>query len=454
MATNVVCEKDTTTSEIKLPYTDEDLKKSIECVKALDYPHEIVWYEVRSKPRDLSIIDKHERTTVEKLPYSFLTNLTPGFRKNMKNLGLIAIDIDELNACNTITSSYSLNVRVRSRRHDVPMSCEDYWRSEKENVLAIAVTQLPKHFDRYTPEQLPPKRDALENECAIALFKTGIPGCFPSTLVTTLIDELATRPEFKGFAEKVQSKKIHMLDISAGWGDRMLAACSRDYWYTGCDPNTEMQPCYIDILKNHGIVYQEQILGGYRMQAVICSPFEDWDGKSNSRYETTTNRFCSDNLNFRYEIVPPNCMVSSPPFFNLEIYSHESTQSSERYPAIDDWVQKFLKPSLQKSSEILAPNSPVVLHLSDVIDFKNPSKSIIFVESVITWCVNKLGWKFIGNYGFTNRDIHKESEDQQIRKEKDANKLIAKGVVKKYDNGLRCNNKGEYFSQPLWVFRT
>jgi len=432
-----------TSSEVKIPFTDEDLNKAIECVKALDYPNEIVWYEVKSKPRDLSIIDKHERTTVESLPYSFLTNLTPGFRKNMKNLGLIAIDVDELNACNTITSSYSLGVRVQSRRHDVPMSCADYWRTDKEAVLKIAAIQLPKHIDRYTPEQLPPARAALENECAIALFKTGIPGCFPSTLVTTLIDELAYGKtcfkEFQKHYDNVERKNIHMLDISAGWGDRLLAACSRKYFYTGCDPNSAMKPCYDTILDD------QDYGNNYHKQVVICSPFEDWDGdwEEKCKYRGKS-----------HDIIAPNFMISSPPFFNLEIYSHESTQSSERYPAIDDWVQKFLKPSLQKSSEILAPNSPVVLHLSDVIDFKNPSKSIIFVESVITWCVNKLGWKFIGNYGFTIRDIHKESEDQQIRKEKDANKLIAKGVVKKYDSGLRCNNKGEYFSQPLWVFRT
>ena len=147
-------------------------------------------------------------------------------------------------------------------------------------------------------------------------------------------------------------------------------------------------------------------------------------------------------------------MISSPPFFNLEIYSNESTQSSERYPGIDDWIEKFLKPSLRKTAEILDPDSPVVLHLSDVIDFKDTSKSIVFVEKILQYCTNKLGWTFIGNYSFTIKDIHKESEDLETRKMKDAVKLNPKGVVKKYNNGLRCNSKGEYFSQPLWVFRT
>jgi len=425
----------------KLPYNNDALQKAIDLVSLLDYPNEIVYYEMKSKIPNLSIIDKHEKTLVQKLPYTFLANMSYNFRKKMKNLGLITIDINELNDCNTITSSYSLPIRIHSRRHDVPLSCYDYWKDHKEQVIEIAKVQLSKHLDRYKQSHLPPSQDALENECAIALFKTGIPGCFPSTLVTTMIDELAKRPEFKEFSEKYAKKQIHMLDISAGWGDRLLAACSRGYFYTGCDPNTAMQKCYDNIIKNH-----DEDNKHFSKQLVYFSPFEDWNEDKNAygkRYDT-----CSSH------IVYPNFMISSPPFFNLEIYSKESTQSSERYPLINDWIEKFLKPSLKKTSGLLEPNSPVILHLSDVINFKDNAKSIIFVEKIIEWCVHKLGWTFIGNYGFTMFDVRKETETDEIRQEKDANKLLPKGITKKYENGLRCNNKGEYFSQPLWVFRT
>jgi hypothetical protein len=426
---------------------EKDLQSAIEIVSKLDYPNEIVYHGMISKPRDLTIIDQHKKTILENLPYSFLTNLSYNFRKKMKKLGLIVIDVEELNACNTITSSYSLSVRIHSRRHDVPLSCYDYWTKNRDEVLKIASIQLIKHIDLYIPNQLPPATAAIENECAIALFKTGIPGCFPSTLVTFMIDELSKRPEFKTFTDNIKTKKVHMLDISAGWGDRLLAACSRGYLYTGCDPNTAMQDCYDNIYNNHGVLWDSDELGNYcDSQIVICSPFEDWDGNWKE---------CKESRKGIPSIgkIPPNFMISSPPFFNLEIYSNESTQSSERYPKIHDWIEKFLKPSLKKASDILAPNSPVVLHLSDVIDFKDSNRSIIFVEKIIDWCVNQLGWVFIGNYGFTIRDSRKESETREDRKEKDEVKLNPKGVIKKYDNGLRCNAKGEYFSQPLWVFR-
>lgn len=408
--------------EEKTTFTDDELNQAIEIVNKLPYPNELVWHEARASKLDLTTIDKHEHTTMKKYQYSFLANLSYDTRRKMQNLGLIVIDINELNACNTITSSYSLPVRIHSRRHDVEMSCADFWNKKRSEVLNIAKVQMLKYLDHYKPVDLPPSHRALENECAITLFKSGIPGCFPATLVTFLIDELAKLPDFKRF----NSNKIHMLDISAGWGDRLLAACSRKYKYTGCDPNTAMQDIYREIIEAHGNAID---------QRVICSPFEDWD----SKYHQDTQ---------------PNFMISSPPFFNLEIYSNESTQSSERYPAINDWIEKFLKPSLKKASEILAFGSPVILHLSDVIDFKNSSKSIIFVDGIIRWCVDKLGWKLIGNYGFTTQDMDKESEDEDVRKDKDEKKLNPKGIVKKYNNGMRCNAKGEYFSQALWVFRT
>ena len=427
---------------------DSDLQLAVEIVSKLNYPHEIVYHETVSKPRDLTIISQHKKTIIENLPYSFLTNLSYNFRKKMKKLGLIAIDIEELNACNCITSSYSLQVRIHSRRHDVPLSCYDYWTVNKNEVLKIAALQLIKHIDIYTPNQLPPATAAIENECAIALFKTGIPGCFPSTLVTFMVDELSNRHEFKTFADNIKAKNIHMLDISAGWGDRMLASCSRGYLYTGCDPNTTMQGCYDNIYNDHGVLWDSDDSGNYcDGQIVICSPFEDWDGNWKECKESRKGISSISKIT-------PNFMITSPPFFNLEIYSNETTQSSERYPKINDWIEKFLKPSLKKASNILASNSPVVLHLSDIIDFKDSSKSIIFVEKIINWCVDQLGWIFIGNYGFTIRDLHKATETKEMRKEKDEVKLNPKGVIKKYENGLRCNVKGEYFSQPLWVFRT
>ena len=37
-----------------------------------------------------------------------------------------------------------------------------------------------------------------------------------------------------------------------------------------------------------------------------------------------------------------NILYTSPPFFDLEIYSNEETQSNNRYKELDTWLDKFL----------------------------------------------------------------------------------------------------------------
>jgi len=396
-------------------------------VKTLSYPYELEYHELDNSPIELSVISEHKNTTIVKnKSYSFLAKLSNRVKQDNKNRGLIIIDRSELNACNLITARYSFNTRIKSRRHDAPKSCYEYWNTERDSVIRIAIKQLERFKDTYKPEQLPPAPAALENECAKSLLKTGIPGSFPSTIVTCMLDEIVQLSEFKMFAQSAKNNYIRMLDISAGWGDRLLAACSRNIKYVGCDPNSMLVPAYNNIIATHG---------DCKRQAVICSPFEDnWQPVNN--------------------IEKFNFLLSSPPFFNLEIYSDEDTQSSVRYPDIKNWMDKFLKPSLCKCAILLEAGSPVILHLSDVIDFKNPFNSVTFVEEIIQYCTKELGWKFLGNYSFTVRDAEKKSESANERQTKDESKLNPRGVVKTYDDGLRCNKYGDIMSQPLWIFKS
>jgi hypothetical protein len=400
------------------------IEQAIQIVKNVSYPYEVDFYKFIKNPINLSIIDKHQRTIIKKNKnYSFLCKASHKFKTINKNLGLIIINKDELAECNFITARYSFAERIKSKRHDTVKSCFEYWNTDCMTVINLAVKQLELYKSTYTSDQLPPSGIALENECALSLLKTGIPGSFPSTIVTTLLDEFKQLPEFNLFSRSSALNNIRMLDISAGWGDRLLAACSRNINYTGCDPNSKLVSVYEKIIAENG---------DCKKQEVMCYPFEDqWE--NDKKY---------------------NFLLSSPPFFNLEIYSDEQTQSSSRYNTIEKWLNGFLKPSLAKCACLLENGSPVILHLSDVIDFKNPSKSIVFVEDIIMFCIKELHWKFIGNYGFAIQDIKKKSESSEQRQLKDESKLNPRGVIKTYNDGLRCNKNGDILSQPLWVFKS
>jgi len=134
---------------------------------------------------------------------------------------------------------------------------------------------------------------------------------------------------------KLENKK--WLDISAGWGDRLLTAMALKMEYLGFDPNIDLKPGHDAMINkfNH-----------YEKQKIIYLPFESKDTIIPDDY---------------YDVI-----LSSPPYFNLEIYNEgQAGQSINNYPTKDLWFENFMFPSLQKAWKALKSNGYLILHLSD-----------------------------------------------------------------------------------------
>lgn len=126
------------------------------------------------------------------------------------------------------------------------------------------------------------------------------------------------------------------LDISAGWGDRLISAILYGVdLYVATDPNIDLHPCYETIIKtlvplkdqSNFIIYPEG-------------------------FETVTLP------QTKFDIV-----FSSPPFFDLEQYSSHSGDSLQ-YTNEELWCKKFLWPSLIKSYLHLKRNGHMILYMS------------------------------------------------------------------------------------------
>lgn len=324
-------------------------------------------------------------------------------RVKSNNLGLIVIDINDLQKSNDYTARYSLVERVKSRRHDSKLSPYDYWKNNTQKVIELSSEEMkkwPSKYGNYTLDLL--------YQCSETLFRTGIPASFPIPIMLALL-------------ENIDNPRI--LDISAGWGDRLIGACKLNAVYSSCDPNTKLSKAYKDIIDIHG---------SHDRQKVFTIPFEDWN------HSETEEKY--------------NILFTSPPFFNLEIYTDEENQSIKRYKTIDDWINKFMIVCLEKCNKILLPNAKIYLHLADVINFKDKEKSIIYVQKIIHYCINTLYWKFIGNYGYCISDPEKISEDRESLQKKNKTKLIERTNVKLYKDGIRCDNKNSYLAQVIWHF--
>jgi RimJ/RimL family protein N-acetyltransferase len=106
-----------------------------------------------------------------------------------------------------------------------------------------------------------------------------------------------------------------ILDSSAGWGDRLIAAIACGANYTGVDPSECLAPLYqkiIRVLSNKNLNYK-----------VISKPFEKISKTElgNSDYDIS---------------------FTSPPFYDLEVYNDDNTQSIIGYKTQSEWIKNFL----------------------------------------------------------------------------------------------------------------
>jgi 16S rRNA G966 N2-methylase RsmD len=169
-------------------------------------------------------------------------------------------------------------------------------------------------------------------------------------------------------------KKI--LDMSSGWGDRLIAATMYDpNLYVGVDPNTSLIGGYKEIINT--FVNSEN----RQKYIMINNAFEDTDL---SKYD-------------KFDI-----MFSSPPFFIAEEYSKDQKQSYNRYNSIEKWLNDFMYSSITKIWSHLNDNGYLVI---DINDTKVDNEVVNFTEKINLFIKQLTDAKYIGvlRYRFTSQ---------------------------------------------------
>jgi hypothetical protein len=129
-----------------------------------------------------------------------------------------------------------------------------------------------------------------------------------------------------------------VLDFSSGYGGRMLGAMTSGmrYHYTGIDPNTK--------------TYNGLVALGELINDVIGTEFE-------------MHHCGSEDFN----IVPEffDAAFSSPPYFNLEVYSDEPTQCMNKYSNREAWFEHYVAPTLRILHKGLADDAIYAVNIAD-----------------------------------------------------------------------------------------
>jgi hypothetical protein len=135
-----------------------------------------------------------------------------------------------------------------------------------------------------------------------------------------------------------------VLDFSSGYGGRMLGAMTSGmrYHYTGIDPNTK--------------TYNGLVALGDLINDVIGTEYEMHHCGSED-----------------YNIIPDffDAAFSSPPYFNLEIYSDEPTQCMNKYLDRTAWFEHYVEPTLIMLRKGLTHDGIYAVNIADYNVGKN-----------------------------------------------------------------------------------
>jgi hypothetical protein len=131
-----------------------------------------------------------------------------------------------------------------------------------------------------------------------------------------------------------------ILDMSSGWGDRLLGAISVEQhiqYYVGVDPNYKLQPGYSQMINTLAKDKSKFIM--------IESPFET------AVLPQRANKF--------------DCIFTSPPYYDYEKYGDGKDSSITNYPEFESWIVDFLFTSILKAWSHLDEGGYFALNISD-----------------------------------------------------------------------------------------
>ncbi len=145
----------------------------------------------------------------------------------------------------------------------------------------------------------------------------------------------------KAIYEKYSREGDRVLDFSAGYGGRLVGCLPLDRQYIGIDPCSEQ----VAGLKRTASKLRELALTFAQVLII---------------------QGCAEDVLETFDSSSVSLVFSSPPYFDHERYSKESSQSYLRYPTYAEWRGSFLARVIQESHRILKLGGYFILNIADV----------------------------------------------------------------------------------------
>jgi len=239
--------------------------------------------------------------------------------KNLNKFNLIKLNINNKNSyfiikedylktekINSITDYFSEEIRVKCKFGD-NLSPLDYWEKYKKDIIF-------KTLERYKEVNIHYLRETI-------YYNTKLCNNFRITVAMSVLNYF---------------KPKSWLDISAGWGDRLLSAIfTKIDLYVATDPNLDLHPCYQKMIDTFVVKSKRK------------------------NYILHKNGFLEADIKQKdFDIV-----FTSPPFFKLEKYSTFNENSITKYKNEKEWCDNFFINSLIKAYNLLKKDGYMILYM-------------------------------------------------------------------------------------------
>jgi hypothetical protein len=268
---------------------------------------------------------------------------------------LVVENYEALKLLNRVTAKFSEKVRMRCKHSLSPsgLSPFEYYMANKVK-LDQQLKQINNMPDRKARrfERTKIRREIIKNTRECTYFNV--------SRVVYLMKYL--------FGNNLAAlRKLKWLDMSSGWGDRLVGAIALGMTYHGVDPSKSMKPVYRRIIDT---LVPADRRDRYRVDSL---PFEDVPEEAD-----------------KYDVA-----FTSPPFFDFEVYDDsEDNQSHKRYPTAQEWIHKFIVPYALKAWRAVKKGGYLGLYIGE--DYIKPIKAAIGVKADVL------------RMGYDNRDVRRK----------------------------------------------
>jgi len=230
----------------------------------------------------------------------------------------------------------------------------------------------------------------------------------------------------KAMYDRFESKNV--LDFSMGWGDRLAGfyAGNTTEHYVGLDPKADNHPLY-DTQRNFYNKHTSFFEHDKSSEFHIC-PAEEFD------FSNYDNHF--------------DMVFTSPPYFNVEHYSKDDTQSFRRYKTVETWNTAFLHKVLTNIYPAVKLNGIVAINISDVFSTSGSGKKRwLEITNPMNDHMKSLGMEYVGAIGM----------EMSKRPNSGGAGTVFQGSAPNdwTDDAMsRANNSiNKTFAEPIWLWR-